>query len=284
MIDTYLSAISGHKSRRTVESYSRLLRDCFGRLGKTPDAVTPADAWTWAYGVGLSGREPSSATVGARLAALSNFYRFLVRLELVGKNPVEGLERPKARPAIPRGLDAADIRRLLAAIDATTPTGARLRAVVLTLLLTGRRRSEFLNLHAADFDLEGKVTYYIYRAKGGKVIRRELPAPALEAIQIMLEAEGRRPLAELAKDVPICAVSQHAVYQSFRRALRRVGLPPVRLHDLRHAAAKLRRDQGDSIEEVSRFLDHSATGTMAYLLRQDKQNDQDWQGIMGLIT
>jgi site-specific recombinase XerD len=65
-------------SHRTVQSYSRMLRDFFGRSGKTPDKVTSQDVFTWAYGTGLSGKEPGSVTIGARLACLSSFYRFLI--------------------------------------------------------------------------------------------------------------------------------------------------------------------------------------------------------------
>ena len=64
-------------SLRTVQSYSRMLQHFFGRAGKTPDEVTSQDVFAWAYGVGLSGKQPSSVTIGARLACLSSFYRFL---------------------------------------------------------------------------------------------------------------------------------------------------------------------------------------------------------------
>jgi hypothetical protein len=52
-------------SRRTVEGYSRMLWPFLTRIG-SPELVTPAHVLAWAYGIGVSGREPSSATVGAR--------------------------------------------------------------------------------------------------------------------------------------------------------------------------------------------------------------------------
>src|ERR1700686_4782419 len=64
-------------SSRTVVGDSRMLQDFFGRSGKSPDQVTSQDAFAWAYGVGLSGKTPSSVTTGARLACLSSFYRFV---------------------------------------------------------------------------------------------------------------------------------------------------------------------------------------------------------------
>src|SRR6185503_5518717 len=67
-------------SRRTVQSYSRMLQDFFGRVGLPPDRVTSQDVFTYAHGVGLSGREPSVVTVGAPAACISSFYLFLIRM------------------------------------------------------------------------------------------------------------------------------------------------------------------------------------------------------------
>src|SRR5713226_9597252 len=68
-------------SRRTVEGYSRMLWPFLTRVG-SPDLVTPAHVLAWAYGIGLSGREPSSTTIGARIACLSSYFRFLIRMDL----------------------------------------------------------------------------------------------------------------------------------------------------------------------------------------------------------
>ena len=76
-------------SRRTVEGYSRMLQHFFGTVGKPPDRVTSAEVFAWGYGVGLSGKQPSSVTIGARLACLSSFYRFLIRMDIVSSNPCD---------------------------------------------------------------------------------------------------------------------------------------------------------------------------------------------------
>ncbi len=80
-------------SRRTVEGYSRMLQHFFGSVGKPPDRVTSPEIFAWAYGVGLSGKQPSSVTIGARLACLSSFYRFLIRMDIVAANPCDGRRR-----------------------------------------------------------------------------------------------------------------------------------------------------------------------------------------------
>jgi len=92
-------------------------------------------------------------------------------MSLVSANPYDQLERPKATPAPPRGLTAADIRKLLEAIP-SNPMGLRDRAIILTLTLTGRRRAEVINLKAGDLTQEGGAVLYSYRGKGGKQIKQ----------------------------------------------------------------------------------------------------------------
>ena len=53
---------------------------------------------------------------------------------------------------------------------------------------------------------------------------------------------------------------------------------------LRHSAAKLRRDPGQSIEEVSRFLDHSNLAvTSVYLRRIEVAEDGGWSSVTAAI-
>ncbi len=59
--------------------------------------------------------------------------------------------------------------------------GKRDRAIILWMLLTGRRRAEVLRLTAEDVE-PGAPAFYTYRAKGGKRGRRELPAPVYAAL------------------------------------------------------------------------------------------------------
>ena len=177
-------------SMRTVRAYSGMLYRFFGTLGKPPDQVTAPEIFGYAHGNGLSGKKPSSVTINARIACLSSFYRFLIRMSLISANPCDQLERPKATPAPPRGLSAAEIKKLLDAIPGN-PIGLRDRAIILTLTLTGRRRTEVLNLKAGDLIQDGDAVFYSYRGKGGKYGKREMPQPAFRALHYALEALGK---------------------------------------------------------------------------------------------
>jgi len=235
----------------------------FAERSLTPERVKPAEVLAWVHGIGRSGRTPSATTVGARIACLSSFYRFLIRMGLVVSNPCDAVERPRAIQSVARGHSADEVRQLLAVVPDTV-AGRRDRAILLTLVLTGRRRTEVISLTAGDLSLEGETCFYTYRGKGGKRGRRELPHPAYEAIGTTL-TDARKELATMAPEESLwqaaarpTGVTSGTFYARFRRYLRAAGMAPTGIHVLRHTAAKLRRDAGESIESVSQFLDHSS--------------------------
>ena len=271
-------------SRRTVEGYARMIWPFLTRVG-APDRVTPAHVLAWAHGIGASGREPSSATVGARIACLSSYYRFLIRMNVATSNPCDSLERPRTIQAVARGLSADEIRRLLAVVPDTV-AGRRDRALLLVFVLTGRRRSEVIDLTAGDLSVEDDTAFYSYRGKGGKRGRRELPRPAYEALCVSL-ADAGLSLAEMDANASLWqagagvrGITGSAFYNRFRRYQRAAGLAPSGVHLLRHSAAKLRRDAGASIEAVSSFLDHSSLAvTSVYLRRLEGEADRTWPEV-----
>lgn len=271
-----------------------MIQHFFGRLGKPPDKVKSQEVFAWAHGKGLSGREPSAVTIGARMACISSFYKFLIRMEIVASNPCDALERPRVQESPPRGLSADEIQRLLAVIP-ETKTGLRGRAIILTLTLTGRRRTEVLSLRRGDLSEDVGAVYYSYRGKGGKQVKRELPRPAFDAIVASLDAWGKDletmesgeslwPTDHAGRAEQGLGVTSGTFYANLRRYLKAAGLPAAGVHILRHSAAKLRRDAGESIEDVSRFLDHSSLAvTTTYLRRLEGQEDRSWRKVAAAI-
>ena len=272
-------------SQRTVQSYGRMLWPFFAGISRPPDQVAPGDVLAWAHGIGLSGRPPAAPTIGARIACLSSYYRFLIRMGLVTSNPCDAVERPRTQAAPARGLSADEVRRLLAVVPDTVP-GRRDRAILLAFILTGRRRAEVMGLRAGDITMSDRTAFYAYRGKGGKRGRRELPRPAYDAIVTTL-ADADRDLASMTPTESLwqagagpSGVSSGTVYARFRRYLVAAGLPPSGLHILRHSAAKLRRDAGESVEAVSSFLDHSSLAvTTVYLRRLEGVEDRTWAEV-----
>lgn len=171
-----------------------------------------------------------------------------------------------------------------------TPVGLRDRAIILTLTLTGRRRAEVLNMVAGDLTHEDGVIWYRYRGKGNKQGKRELPEPAYVALTAALSAFGRD-LAIMCPDASLWPPSARdrgmtsgTFYGNLRRYLKAANLPLAGVHIFRHSAAKLRRDAGESIENVSRFLDHSSLQvTSIYLRRLEGEADASWGKVAAAI-
>lgn len=264
-------------SARTPQEYARYLERFLSGMDDPADA-TPAQLHAFAYGPGVSGKLPSSSTVGVRLAALRGFYDFARRMRLVERNPADDVKRPKAQEPTPRGLDTDELQLLLAAVP-KTPAGARDKALIITAVLTGLRRAELLALRAGDLQRRGNTVFYHVRTKGGSLRHRELPAPAYAAIERALRAQGT-PLEMLPDDAPLFAISSHGFYKNLKTYAERADLKDVTPHTLRHSAAKLRRDTGASIEAVGSFLGHRSLHTTSrYLARLEGEHDPGWKGV-----
>jgi integrase len=210
-------------------------------------------------------------------------------MQIVAANPCDAIERPRIPESRPRGLSADAIRRLLAAVP-NTPIGLRDKAIILTLTFTGRRRAEVLGMTAGSLSIEDGAIFYSYRGKGGKTGRRELPRPAYEAIHAWLADIGKD-LRTMRADESLWPDTRHGrgitsgtFYSNLRRYLKEAGLPAGGVHIFRHSAAKLRREAGESVEEVSRFLDHSSLAvTTTYLRRLEGQQDKGWAKVAEAI-
>ena len=263
-------------SERTPREYARELTRFLADLD--PSDVTPAHVHSFAYGPGPSSKEPSPSTVVVRLAAISGFYDFARRMGLVPTNPAAEVKRPKLRQPTPSGLDGAELRRLLKAIP-NTPAGIRDRAIVLTMVLSGLRRQEVMNLRAGDLTQDGNKVFCNVRSKGGIQRHRELQAPAFEAIRTALETQGR-PLETLSPQDRLFDVSHWGFGQNLARYGKKAKLGHITPHALRHSAAKLRRETGASIEDVGALLGHRSFATTArYLARLEGEEDSGWPGV-----
>jgi integrase len=113
----------------------------------------------------------------------------------------------------------------------------------------------------------------------------------VEAINEWLPASGRS-LVSMAAEESLWpdrksgrGITSGTFYTNLRRYLKAAGLPPGGVHIFRHSAAKLRRDAGETVEEVSRFLDHSSLAvTTTYLRRLEGQEDGSWAKVAALLA
>jgi site-specific recombinase XerD len=168
------------------------------------------------------------------------------------------------------------------------------------------------NPESTEIDRAPARVYYRWIGKG-KSRRDQCPLPVYYAILDFLSASKRlenirpeefifTPLNDHASRFPHCKVmvysgarlfsqdgepiSARMVNSLVKKYARRAGLDPKRLtvHTLRHTAAMLRKEAGESLESISSFLGHSnISTTQIYLHSVAGRQDIAWQRVSELL-
>jgi site-specific recombinase XerD len=169
------------------------------------------------------------------------------------------------RPALPRGLEPAQVQAMLASCDRQTAAGRRDLAMLVLLARMGLRAGEVAGLGLDDIDWRcGEITI---RGKGGRRDRLPLPADAGEAIAEWLQ--HGRPSTALDRSVftrikaPHQGLTSGGVTQAVAAAARRAGLGTIYAHRLRHSAATAMLAGGGSLAEIGQVLRHRRPQTTA---------------------
>jgi len=139
------------------------------------------------------------------------------------------------------------------------------RLVLLTLAMTGLRRSELIALNWGDVSLDGpRPSLLVRRGKGGKPRRQPLASQLAAAL-----ASSRSQHSPSASDPVFCGLGGARLQPTIlagiiRRAATRAGISKhVTAHTLRHTAATwLRQATGDT-RLVAEYLGHSDLSTVS---------------------
>jgi integrase/recombinase XerD len=176
-----------------------------------------------------------------------------------------GLQAPPDRRA---GIDRLTIEEELRFIDQAYVRGGRTGLLLQTLLETGARVSEFVQIRTEDVSLAERVIV-IRRGKGGK--RREVPIRRELAQLLQLHIGVRRagPLfasRQRGSGTAPYVYTRQRVGQIVREVARAAGVTKrVYPHLLRHTVATKLLALGMDITDVQRFLGHeSLTTTRLY--------------------
>lgn len=250
-------------SPHTLRAYSRSITDfCSWLDARGMDLLTVKRPIVDGYRHTLAG---APATVAAKLAALSSFYRYALSADAIaGGNPVELVKRPKvdADHSSTEGLTKDQARALLAAALADGP---RSHALVSLLLFTGVRLSEALNANTADYGHDTGHRTLSIRRKGGKDGRVAVPAPAVEALNAYQETTGRELVAGTAgMGLPLFTTAtghRWAASEAFRtvqRLAKTAGVEgQISPHSLRHTFATLALDAGTALHDLQDSMGHA---------------------------
>lgn len=264
MIDTYLTYLRDVRrmSPNTVESYARDLAalSAFAETrGRAVDALDRRDLDAFVRHLMASGLAPRS--VARAVACVRGFYKFLAVERKQDQSPADDLRPPRAWPALPKFLDLADVDRLLAVPDTSTPIGLRDKALIEVLYATGLRVSELLALKAGDLNLEeGHLTCI---GKGDK--QRMVPLGHQAARWVSQYIAEARPTLVTKRGSPWLFVNARGGALSrvgFWKLLKAYGIKAgisreLSPHVLRHSFATHLLDRGADLRMIQVMLGHA---------------------------
>lgn len=225
-------------------------------------------------------RPMGAQTMHRVLATLNSALNTAVRRGLIRRNPASTVELPRASPGQPRVWTRDEVVAFLAGT-----TDDRLHVLYRLLVLTGLRRGEAVGLQWADLDLTTRtltVNRQVVSVNGELVVGPPKSDAGRRTVALdrttgqLLEVQHRRALLAhpwepdevsgsrfvFTRTRSECIHPAH-VSQRFTTLIRQLGLPRIRLHDLRHTSASLGLAGGESLLEVSRRLGHSSIGITA---------------------
>jgi site-specific recombinase XerD len=173
---------------------------------------------------------------------------------------------------LPRALEPAQVRRLLASCDRRTKTGRRDFAILTLLVRLGLRAGEVAALQLEDVDWRsGEI---VIRGKANRSERLPLPVDVGQTLAGYLRCG--RPLTGLSRAVFLRVRAPHrpltvgGVTGVVKSAAHRSELPPMGAHRLRHTAATLMLRAGGSLTEIGQLLRHRQALTTAIYAKVDR--------------
>src|SRR5882672_8464324 len=176
MVESFLKYVRFEKrlSPHTVLSYQTDLQQ-FGNFlkqtysEKRPELANYGMVRSWIVQLVESGRNPSS--INRKIACLRSFYKFLLKRDVITKDPMVKIRVLKAKKRLPHFVKEND---MVALLDNTAFTadhaGLRDRLILELFYGTGMRLSELINLKESQINLRGRTVKVLGKRNKERVI------------------------------------------------------------------------------------------------------------------
>lgn len=205
----------------------------------------------------------STETIRGRIRALSRFFNWSMSEYDLLHNPMARIRMPPRERQLPKAIDPADLRRLIASCG-DNQEGARDRAILFFLTDTGCRAGGMLTLRPSDLHLHRRRA--ILREKGNRV--RAVPFSSITAEVVARWLAVRPPDAETV----FCSLGNSlssflygepmtvsGLNQVLKRLARRAGVTGrCNPHSFRHGFARSFLQSGGDLATVAQILGHSS--------------------------
>lgn len=220
--------------------------------------------------------ELSAATQARVLSGVKSFFRYLLLEEVVRQDPTELLDAPKLKRKLPHVLSLAEIDKILAAIDHSTPEGTRNHALLETMYSCGLRVSEVISLQLTNLYLD--VGFIKVIGKGNKERLVPIGSEAVKHIQLYRgHVRNHIPLIKKgSEDILFLnrrggALSRVMVFMILKDLAQKAGIKQsVHPHTLRHSFATHLVEGGADLRAVQEMMGHKSITTTEIYTHLDR--------------
>lgn len=273
LVASYLAAHDfAEHTRKAIRSDLRKFARWFNEANREPfvvGRVTLRDVTDFRSYLSREKRQ-AVASVNRALVVIRKFFGWLVAEDKLLSNPAKQVKELRRQPLAPKGLERAEVRKLLREIELRQDI--RAGAIFGVMLYTGCRVSDLVNLELGDLLIGERAGSVVFRhGKGGKQRSVPLPLPARKALQDYLAV--RPPLGSpkvvIGERGPITSDGVRCLCRKYS-ALVGVRIHP---HVLRHTMAKqFLADTGNDLVSLAQILGHENLQTTSrYSQRSEAQ-------------
>jgi integrase/recombinase XerD len=224
-------------------------------------------------------KDISARTLARSVAAIRQFYKYLMEEKQLNQNPTENIETPEIKKTLPDYLTQAEIEELFSCIDEEDTFELRDKAIFELLYSSGLRISEACNLKVQDIDLENMFVI----VKGGKGGRERL-VPLGETAHYILTNYLKNSRDQILRgrfsdflfiSKKGSSLNRKSVWRLLKKYLARTKInKAVTPHTLRHSfATHLLENEADlkSVQELLGHIDISTTQMYTHLANKTLQ-------------
>ncbi len=296
----------GEHKPTTVAFYNHAAKNIVEYFrGRAIQNITPIDIEKFfSYLRNSKGYEVQSIRHSYR--TLKMIFDFAVKQEIILKNPIDKVEKPKLPRKKVDAFSKEEAERFFAALDSYP---LEFKCILQLLITTGLRRGELLGLQWNDIDesfgvlsVKRNITYTV---SSGIVVDTPKTEASLRTVPVMnstmmmlMELKQQRqeesPKAKIdnsfifhGKKDMFTPLSPSVITKRTKKFMKDNDLPALSPHDLRHSCATLLLQNGADIKSVQEILGHTnATTTLNFYVRSDmaqmKAATQKMEAAFGL--
>ena len=218
--------------------------------------------------LGFLYKKNKKTSIARKLASLRTFFKFLLRGEILKKNPASLVSTPRLEKHVPSFLSIDEMFHVLNMPDDSKLGGLRDRAIMETLYSSGLRVSELVEMNEDDIDLNLGIIKVMGKGEKERIV--PIGSKAIEALQNYLKFRKTMSTHPLSSSLnsPVFLnqrggrLSARSVARIINRYIKQCGLlKNISPHSLRHTFATHMLDAGADLRAIQELLGHASLST-----------------------